>query len=183
MSLLTIENLFRIIAHRISAAISTFPNVDAWLYTAMLLLLFTVVTLPIGFQFGFLKTEFLRVSWSNIIAIIASSLFMPAITEELFFRVLLLPQSTENVSPLVLLLWGCISLVLFIVYHPLNAVSFFPNGRETFFNAVFLVSTALLGLVCSLAYVQSGSLWTAVALHWLTVVVWLLLLGGYRKLY
>ncbi len=72
---------------------------------------------------------------------------------------------------------------MFIVYHPLNALSFFPRGLETFFNVIFLVLAALLGIVCSIAYIQSGSLWTAVGIHWFAVVVWLLLLGGYRKLY
>jgi predicted Abi (CAAX) family protease len=72
---------------------------------------------------------------------------------------------------------------MFIVYHPLNALSFFPKGLKTFFNWVFLVLAALLGIICSIAYLQSGSLWTPVVIHWLAVVIWLLLLGGYGKLY
>jgi predicted Abi (CAAX) family protease len=95
---------------------------------------------------------------------------MPAITEELFFRALLLPRTSENVSISVLLLWGCISLLLFVIYHPLNTVSFFPRGANTFFDFVFLLLAALLGIICSITYLQSGSLWTAVVIHWLTVV-------------
>lgn len=91
----------RVITHRLSAAVLTVPNTKAWLYTAALLLLLTVVALPIGFLF----------------------------------------------------------------------------------NLVFLLLAALLGFVCSVAYLQSGSLWTSVVIHWLAVVVWLLLLGGYKKLY
>jgi predicted Abi (CAAX) family protease len=83
----------------------------------------------------------------------------------------------------VLWFWGCLSLFLFVVYHPLNALSFFSRGIETFFNRIFLTLAALLGMLCSLTYLQSGSLWTPVVIHWLVVVVWLLLLGGYRKLY
>jgi predicted Abi (CAAX) family protease len=173
----------RAIAHRSSAAVSTLPTPEAWLYAAVLLLIFTIIALPIGFQWGFLQIEVLKASWQTILGIITTCLFMPAVIEELFFRVLLLPRTTENVSPSVLWLWGCIGLVIFILYHPLNAVSFFPRGIQTFFNSIFLVLAALLGVVCSLAYLQSGSLWTPVAIHWLVVVVWLLFLGGYRKLY
>jgi predicted Abi (CAAX) family protease len=172
-----------VIAHRLITAVSTLPDSEAWLHAAALILIFTIIALPIGFQRGFLQLEVLRASWSKIIGIIATSLFMPAVIEELFFRVLLLPRTTENVSPLGLWFWGCISLAMFIVYHPLNALSFFPRGLKTFFNVVFLVLAALLGIVCSIAYIQSGSLWTPVVIHWLAVVVWLLLLGGYKKLY
>lgn len=172
-----------IIAHRLQAAISAFPDAQSWLYAAGLLLLFTIVALPIGFQSGFLQFGVLRVPWQTLIGIIATSFLTPAVTEELFFRVLLLPRSAENISVLGLWFWGCISLALFILYHPLNALSFFPRGLKTFFNIPFLVLAALLGLVCSLAYIQSGSLWTPVAIHWLVVVVWLILLGGYKKLY
>jgi len=73
--------------------------------------------------------------------------------------------------------------VMFVVYHPLNALSFFSQGLETFFNSAFLLLATLLGITCSIAYLQSGSLWTPVVIHWLAVVVWLLFLGGYRKLY
>jgi predicted Abi (CAAX) family protease len=172
-----------VIAHRLIRAVSTLPDAEAWVHAAALILIFTIIALPIGFQRGFLQLEVLRVSWSKILGIIATSLFMPAVIEELFFRVLLLPRTTENVSPLGLWFWGCISLAMFIVYHPLNALSFFPRGLKTFFNVVFLVLAALLGIVCSIAYIQSGSLWTPVVIHWLAVVVWLLLLGGYKKLY
>ena len=172
-----------VVAHRLITAVSTLPDAEAWLHAAALILIFTIIALPIGFQGGFLQIEVLRASWSKIIGIIATSLFMPAVIEELFFRVLLLPRTTEKVSALGLWFWGCISLAMFIAYHPLNALSFFPRGLKTFFNVVFLILAALLGLTCSIAYIQSGSLWPPVVIHWLAVVVWLLLLGGYRKLY
>lgn len=172
-----------VISDRIKTAILTLPKVQDGLYAAQLLLLFTIIALPIGFLLGFLQIERVNVSWQTLIGIIAASFVMPAVTEELFFRVLFLPQSAETTAVTELWLWGCISLALFIVYHPLNALSFFPKGHKTFFNIVFLLLAALLGIICSLAYIQTGSLWTPVAIHWLVVVVWLLLLGGYSKLY
>ena len=178
-----LQEAIMVIVQRLSTAILTLPNSEAWLYAAGLLLLFTIIALPIGFRWRFLQIEVLSTPWQTVIGIIIISFVTPAVTEELFFRVLLLPRPTEHLSVSRLWLWGCISLAMFVVYHPLNALSFFRRGLETFFNVVFLVLAALLGIVCSLAYRQSGSLWTAVVIHWLVVVVWLLFLGGYKKLY
>jgi predicted Abi (CAAX) family protease len=155
----------RVITHCFSAAVSTIPDAEAWLHFVALLRLFTIIALPIGFQWEFLQIEVLRASWQTITGIITTSLVMPAVTEELFFRVLLLPQTTENLSTSALWIWLCISLSLFILYHPLNALSFALRGVETFSNSVFLVLAALLGVICSLAYIQSGSLWTPAMIH------------------
>jgi|SRR6478672_247231 len=174
--------LFQEIVQRLIAAISIFPGAGAWLYSATLLLIFTLVALPIGFYRGFLQVEVLEVSKEKLMGIIGVCLITPAITEELFFRVLLLPHPSENAAILTQALWGGVSLVMFIVYHPLNALTFYPSGRKTFFDPVFLLLAALLGIVCTLAYWQSASIWPPVIIHWLVVVVWLLLLGGYRKL-
>ncbi|HBB35559.1 MAG TPA: CPBP family intramembrane metalloprotease [Cyanobacteria bacterium UBA8803] len=171
------------IAHRLSAAVLSIPDAEAWLYTAILLLIFTILALPVGFQWRFIELDILRVSRRTIISIVATAFWLPAVTEELFFRVLLLPHTSELLSRFELWLWGCISVLLFIFYHPLNALTFFPRGRQVFFHPVFLVLAAWLGIICSIAYLQSGSLWTPVVLHWLVVIVWLLLLGGYKKLY
>ncbi len=174
--------LFKTFAYRIKTSVFTIPSTEAWLYSAGLLLVLTVISLAIGFQQGFLQFKPIKVSWLVVIGILVNCLFRPAIAEELFFRVLLLPHLAEHASIGTKWLWGCISLILFIVYHPLNALSFFPAGRTTFNNPIFLLLAALLGVVCTLAYWHSGSLWPSVMIHWLVVVVWLLCLGGYQKL-
>jgi predicted Abi (CAAX) family protease len=176
-------SVIQVIIQRLSAAITTVPDTQGWLYGMGLLFLFTIIALPIGFRWEFLQFEALRATWNDILGIVITSLWMPALIEELVFRVLLLPRTTENLPIGLVWFWVGISLVLFIVYHPLNAISFFPSGRDTFFNLIFLTLAGLLGFVCSLAYLQSGSLWTPVFIHWLVVAVWLLLLGGYGKLY
>ncbi|MBD2741200.1 CPBP family glutamic-type intramembrane protease [Coleofasciculus sp. FACHB-1120] len=169
------------IVHRLIASTSTLPNAQAWLYSAALVLIYALISLPIGFNLGFLKLD-IETSWEIIVGVIARCFFSPAISEELFFRILLLPHPTENATPATLWLWGGISLAMFIIYHPLNAVTFYPDGLQTFFNPVFLFLAALLGVICTLAYFQSGSLWLPVAIHWLIVVVWLLLFGGYKRM-
>ncbi len=169
------------IVHRLITAASTIPDTQAWVYSAVLVVIYALMSLPIGFKLGFLKLD-VETSWEIIVGVMVRCLLSPAISEELFFRILLLPHPTENATPATLWLWGCISLVMFILYHPLNAVTFYPDGLQTFFNPVFLSLAALLGVICTLAYFQSGSLWIPVAIHWLIVVVWLLLLGGYKTL-
>lgn len=170
------------IAHRFTRALLTVPSTENWQQSAVLLLVFTLVSLPLGFKLGFLQIDVLQAPWQTLTRIITISLLTPAVTEELFFRVLLLPHTTEHASMAAQWLWGCISLAVFIAYHPLIALSFFPAGRTTFLNPVFLWLAALLGIICTIAYLNSGSLWPSVVIHWLVVVVWLLFFGGYRKL-
>jgi len=97
-----------VIAHCFSAAVLTIPDAEAWLHFVALLRLFTIIGLPIGFQWEFLQIEVLRASWQTITGIITTSLVMLAVTEELCFGVFLLPQTTENLSASALWLWLCI---------------------------------------------------------------------------
>jgi predicted Abi (CAAX) family protease len=175
-------NELALLVHRVSIAFSTMPDRTDWLVAAMLVVTYSAIGLPIGFWSGFLKID-LQTSWRTILGVTVGCLLSPGITEELFFRVLMLPHKQENASALMLWFWGGVSLVLFVVYHPLNGLTFYPVGRETFLNPVFLLLAALLGAMCAIAYLQSGSLWPPVAIHWLGVTVWLLILGGYRRLY
>lgn len=167
---------------RLSLALSTIPHLDLWLQVTELVVFYTFIALPIGFKLGFLTID-LQTSWVKVVGVTVSSFFSPAITEEVFFRILLLPHPTENASAWGLWLSGCASLAIFIAYHPLNALTFFPAGRQTFLNPIFLLLTALLGAACAIAYLQSGSLWPPVLMHWLAVSLWLLVFGGYKRLY
>jgi predicted Abi (CAAX) family protease len=175
-------NYLELLARRLSAAVLTIPDFTDWLAAAAVALVCTAIALPVGFWSGFLKID-VQTSQSTIVAVAVGCLFSPAITEEIFFRVLMLPHPEENVSGLMLWFWGCASLAVFVVYHPLNALTFYPVGQPTFMNPVFLLLTAVLGAACAIAYLLCGSVWPAVAIHWVAVTVWLLLLGGYRRLY
>ncbi|WP_218776668.1 type II CAAX prenyl endopeptidase Rce1 family protein [Nostoc sp. T09] len=171
------------IIHRLKKAISTIPASYFWMNSVVILLgFYTLISLPLGLYFGFLKFSLTQLTLEKILKILLICLFTPAITEEIFFRVLLLPHITEDVSRTKNWLWGCISLAIFIVYHPLNALTAYPAGLPTFMNPVFLLQAALLGIICTIAYLQSGSLWPSVVMHWVIVVVWLVFFGGYEKL-
>jgi len=173
---------WELLPRRLTLAFSTIPDFTDWLVTAMLVLAYTVIALPIGYLSGFLKVD-VQTSGPTITGVLIGCLLTPGLSEEVFFRVLILPHPSENASGLMLWFWGWASLVLYVVYHPLNALTFYPIGRSTFMNPVFLLLAAILGVACSIAYLQSGSIWPAVAVHWLVVTAWLLLLGGYRRLY
>lgn len=179
--LVNILSMIQIVVERILTAWTTLPSLPDWLVAAALLGIYTVISLPIGFKFQFIQIS--RPSWQQAAIVGLASLLSPALSEELFFRVILLPHPNENAALTAQWGWSSLSLVLFILYHPLNAFLFFAKGRKFFGSPLFLSLAALLGIGCTLSYLQSGSLWMPVFMHWLIVVVWLLFLGGYKKLY
>ncbi|NES84982.1 MAG: CPBP family intramembrane metalloprotease [Moorea sp. SIO2B7] len=149
----------------------------------MLLSIYAVIVLPIGFISHFLTFEVVDFTWFIIFRCVGITLIAPALLEELFYRVIILPHKLENSSNKAKLIWGSISLGAYILSHPLNAFTFFPAGLPTFIDPIFLLATALLGIICMTIYWQSESLWSSVIIHWLIVVVWLLFLGGYGRLH
>lgn len=107
---------------------------------------------------------------------------LPALLEEWLFRVLLLPNRLEGFQQPQLLGWAALSLGLFVAYHPLAALNWYPQGRPLFLKRPFLLQCTWLGVICTLLYLQSGSLWPPVLLHWLAVVCWLEQLDGRHRL-
>jgi predicted Abi (CAAX) family protease len=69
-------------------------------------------------------------------------------------------------------------LALFVGMHPVNGYFFHRRELELFVNHTFLSLSLLLGIVCTAAYVMTGSLWPSVLMHWAAVTVWIELLGG-----
>ena len=178
---LCVSTLADLIIQRVIVGFSNLPTVNDWLNGIVLIFVYAVIALPIGFWLNFLQLDF-QYSRKIVIKIMTTYFIAPAILEELVFRVVLLPQPSENLTFKTIFIWSFISLLLFIIYHPLNGITFFPAGRETFFHPVFLFLAALLGLICTVTYLQSGSIWIPIVIHWLTVITWLLCLGGMKKL-
>jgi predicted Abi (CAAX) family protease len=164
--------------HRIAIGFSTIPTAIEWIHGFFLLLFYGLIALSFGIWQGFLQWN-IHLSRFSVIKITATSLIAPAMLEELFFRVLLLPHPSDLKH---VLIWSSVSLFLFVIYHPLNGLTFFPAGKKTFLDPVFLALAALLGLCCTMAYLYTGSVWISLILHWLTVVVWLLCWDGSNKL-
>ncbi len=141
------------------------------------------IALPLGFSWRFLQMQPWQASWWRYLLLSLRSFFLPALWEELVFRVLLLPAPRAAVTNQTWSVWALLSLVLFIAYHPLNATTFFPPGRPTFLQPVFLTLTGLLGVACTFAYWLTHSLLIITLIHWSVVVIWLIFLGGLGQLH
>ena len=163
---------------RILASIILLPNAREWGMAFVLLLGYAAIAIPVGLKFQFLHWRPRPQNPIQLPITLIGLFFCPAFFEELIFRVIILPYPDGYVAwgfqfPLILL-----SLMLFVLYHPLNALSFYKVGNPIFFNPVFLGLVALLGFTCAIAYLLTGSIWTISVLHWIVVTVWLLGFNG-----
>lgn len=165
-------------ARDVAAAVTTLPTRDDLARAAGLYLLFLVGAVPLGIVSGLLHPSLPPLTAGGAALTALTVLLHPAFTEELVFRVLLLPRRLEHVSRRRLYVSVSVALFLYVVAHPLNAYFFWPAAMPIFGNAFYLAMTTLLGLTCITAYLMSGSIWLPVLIHWLTVSLWLLLLGG-----
>lgn len=168
-----------LIRHRISLALTTVPNLRDWRLTGISLFIYGIVALAVGMPSQFLQWTAPVDHWPQVMI---TTLFIPAIFEEIIFRGLLLPHPQENPSAKHRFLWGGINLILFVIYHPINGLTLYEPGYYVFRDPYFLVLATLLGLICILIYQRTGSIWPPVVIHWIVVIVWICLLGGMAQL-
>jgi predicted Abi (CAAX) family protease len=111
-----------------------------------------------------------------------TSLIAPALLEELIYRVLLIPHPTEGASPNTQMFWMAASLIIFVVAHPLNALTIYKRANPLFLSPIFLIIATLLGIGLTVLYHLTGSIYPIILIHWVVVFVWLVGLGGNLKL-
>lgn len=99
------------------------------------------------------------------------AILSPALWQEILFRVLLLPHPTEGVTPVMIGLWTVISLGLWLAYHALRLRPR-ASGPHLLAN---LACPAVVGLLATVIYLATGSLWIGTGFHWGT---WWLSQGG-----
>jgi len=164
-------------------AIATAPSAPVWGRCALLYLGFLICAMPIGLVSGLLHPSLPPLTIGASIVTALTIALHPAFTEELVFRGLMLPRSPERLAlrPRTVVTIA-IALFLYVVAHSLNAMFFWPAVWPIFSNPYYLAMATLLGLTCTTAYLISGSIWPSVVIHWLTVTLWILLLGGQRLL-
>jgi predicted Abi (CAAX) family protease len=150
--------------------------------SVLVLLAYGALALGLGVASGFLTLPWQWPPLAQALPRMAGLLLMPALGEELLFRVLLIPTQGEGFPWSAQLAWMLLSLGLFVLYHPLAARLWYPQARALFNDPRFLVQATLLGVACSLAYGLTGSLWTPVLIHWLAVVIWLEPFRGRQRL-
>lgn len=185
--------LFSLLVDRLKLAVVTMPGFQGLILGVVLLMIYAVIALPLGFRSSLFRWVLIR-SPKTIVSTSLVAIVFPAVMEEVIFRVLLLPTPPNSPIHLTEISsmefgiysqfcgWSLISLVLFILAHPLNAIVFFPQRKSTFFDPTFLGLAGFLGVICTIAYLGTGSLWLPVGLHWIMVVIWLLTLGGLDRL-
>ncbi|HTM81283.1 type II CAAX prenyl endopeptidase Rce1 family protein [Asticcacaulis sp.] len=103
-----------------------------------------------------------------------SALCVPAFTEELIFRGLLIPDRGEVHHPII---WMTFAILLFVVWHVFEALVLL-SGARLFLRPIFLLCAAILGTGCALMRYRTGSIWPAVILHGLLVWAWQVFFGG-----
>lgn len=138
--------------------------------------LFVLIAFFVGNNGNLFQIEIIN---SRLIYILPISLFIfPSFLEESFFRGILIPTNTKEKGPKTVLVFTLVSSTLFTLWHPFNALTINSSAREIFLNPYFLIIVFCLGIICSLTYIYSKSLWTPIVIHWATTVIWVIFLGG-----
>ncbi|MEB3292459.1 MAG: CPBP family glutamic-type intramembrane protease [Synechococcales bacterium] len=173
-SFLLLHRLRHRLQHRLLAGFCTLPSRKAWQVSIALLGLYGLIFLPIGLGVGFLHWQPVG-GWEVAIWVAIGTFFMPGLAEEVLFRLLLLPHPTEPIGPLRRRNYIFASWLLFLLYHLL------PGTPAFFQTPGFLLGAGLLGITCTTSYLHSRSIWTAIFLHWVIVLIWLLGFGGLAR--
>ncbi|OOZ00472.1 hypothetical protein BOW22_00515 [Solemya velum gill symbiont] len=116
---------------------------------------------------------------SKMTAILPFTLFVfPALLEELFFRGVLIPRNVVDSGRKKTFKAIGLSPLAFVLWHPANALLLNGSAIPLFLDSWFLVIVAALGITCGYSYAVSRSIWVPVIIHWATVTVWVIFLGG-----
>ncbi len=158
---------------RLLRSVAVRPRSRDWAEVVLAALLLAILTGPAGFASGLL-------SWRprplhETLALALPALIAPGFGEEAIFRGLMIPDRREAPSAWMAIV---VSTALFCLWHVLEASTFLPKAKPLFLRSDFLGWTVLLGVACAALRRRSGSLWTAVILHWIVVVIWQGWLGG-----
>lgn len=141
-----------------------------------LLVAYVAIAAGIGFGTGLFTLQILDVKSALIMALI---LFVfPSFLEEAFFRGVLIPNDALDQGLFASIKYTVVSTLAFVIWHPLNALTINPSANPLFLDGWFLVIVTALGVVCSVGYMVTRSLWVPILIHWLTVLVWVVCLGG-----
>lgn len=146
-----------------TSAVRTWPGRRAWLEALCLLAVLTIFALFTG-SGAHLFTFASVTDWPGLVGLALIAIIIPALGEEMVFRVWLAGLHG---------FWrGGAALALFLLWHPAQLWLGVPTAQPVFANPAFLAITAALGLACTISYRRSGSIWPAVAIHWAVVMMW-----------
>ena len=167
-----VDLIIQLIQSRIQSMLAGYlewPNIPQWLLTFVMLILFGVIAQRVALSSEWLREEETTLTVSQRFLLALRLLIHPALTEETIFRGLLLPAA--NGKSLSMAAWLSLSVLLFVLIHPLNARIFRPEKQHVFTDPTFLLLAAFLGISTSSLYWLTDSLWPAVTFHWFVVFV------------
>jgi len=132
--------------------------------------LIAIGLLPFGLKSGYLQQKWTLPHPLKAVLNGLKIFFFPALCEEIIFRVVLVPHPTEGRATAIWLAWAVLSLGLFVLYH--QGLSYFrPQAGEALRDRRFLLMVAWFGLVLTLLFGFTGSLWIVTIVHWLVVII------------
>lgn len=157
------------------AGIKTSP-LGSLKFSIVATLIYGSIAAMVGINAGLFKVHLID---SSSAWFLPFTLFVfPAFFEESFFRGILIPNNSKKRGLKFILIMAFISSILFVAWHPLNALTINQGAQELFLDPYFLIVVFFLGMACSLSYIYSRSLWVPVMIHWFTVVNWVIFLNG-----
>jgi predicted Abi (CAAX) family protease len=154
-------------------ALETWPVASGWKSAFGIALPAVAIIALSGYLGGWLYFHPL-VDLPSALAAAVILFFLPALAEELVFRGLLLSWFATFSQRL----GNWLSIALYVLWHPFLALAFGPPLAAIFLQPSFLFATFILGIVLTHIRIRTQSLWPVIAIHWLLVLVWALLLGG-----
>lgn len=161
------------IVRRVVRALRTLPDRHGWGRSAMIGIVGIALVFTLALAGGLLELNPIR-DPTRVISVAALLFFVPALGEEMIFRAALIPRASQRRA----LRWVALSVVLFILWHPLQVVTIGPPWSAVFLDPWFLAATGVLGLTVATQFLETGSVWPCVITHWIVVAGWKLLLGG-----
>ncbi|MEW4468169.1 CPBP family glutamic-type intramembrane protease [Parasphingorhabdus sp. JC815] len=155
------------------AALKIWPERKQW--SAALRV--AIPALAIIAALGFLAEWLIWAPVTDVPALLTTAVilfFVPALVEEIVFRGVLLSWLIQ-LTPR----WGAwLSTLLFVVWHPLQALAIGPPWADIFLHPTFWGAMLVLGVILAHVRIVSRSLWPTILIHWFAVLIWKSLLGG-----
>lgn len=171
-----------LVVQRFADAFAVWPT-GPWVLLAVgALAIYGAIAIPFGRETGFLVRQN---ALDNPLHVCLDALrlwLIPALVEEIIFRVMVLPSPTEGIPGGRWLFWAVVSVGLFVLYHVVLGKTIYRSARDTLCDRRFLTLVGWLGLLLAGVYWITGSLWLIVWIHWAAIMVWIYALGGKTRL-
>lgn len=155
---------------RLKSALTTWPKAGAWAACLAIYCVATVAIAAVAFAFGLSHWRPRFENWPAGLSVF----FVPAFTEELVFRGILIPGRDEGRAAHRAIAFGTLA---FVLWHVIEATLILPRAG-LFLHPAFLFCAGLLGLACAITRYRTGSLWPPILFHGTIVLAWQFLFGG-----